>query len=362
MAQQETPGTPSDVPKRSKHFFRDIGKKQILYIVLPLLLVNAGVAHLLIDQVAIRAGAQNEVKDVSTGLSDVGSVDTNTAPEENIAPDPVITTYVVKSGDTLSGIADKFNITINTIRWANDLTEKTSKIAVGDELVILPVSGIEYTVKKGDTLSGIATKFDAKQEDILKYNDIEASAIKVGTDLIIPGGEPVAVKAPEKKVVKPAPVAKVATTTTTKITETSAPKVTVATKESSAEEKPVSKTTFTNPIPGGVLTQRIHDGNAVDFGAPVGTPVLASADGVVLIAKDSGYNGGYGSYIVINHTNGSQTLYGHLSKVFVSVGDKVSQGEKIGLSGNTGMSTGPHLHYKESNTGARNTFVNLPLH
>ena len=362
MVQQETPGTPSDVPKRSKHFFRSIGKKQIVYIVLPLLMINAGVAHLIAKQVAIRASAHNEVKDVSATLSDVGPVSDDQNPEENIAPDPVITTYVVKSGDTLSGIADKFNITINTIRWANDLTEKTSKISIGDELVILPVSGIEYTVHKGDTLSGIAVKFDADQEDILKYNDIEASAIKVGTDLIIPGGEPVVAKVPEKKVVKSAPTTKITTSVITKTAPSSQTKTSISAKESSDEEKPVSKTVFTNPIPGGVLTQRIHDGNAVDFGAPVGTPVLASADGVVLIAKGSGYNGGYGNYIVINHANGSQTLYGHLSEVSVSVGDTVSQGQKIGRSGNSGKSTGPHLHYLEKNTGARNTFANLTLH
>lgn len=352
MVQQETPGMSSDVPKRTRHFFRDIGKKQIIYIVLPLLLVNAGVAHLLVRQVAIRASAHNEVKDVSSSLSDVGSVTDDQAPEDNIHADPIITTYVVRSGDTLSGIADKFNITINTIRWANDLTSK-SAIRPGDELVILPVSGIEYTVKKGDTLSGIAARFDASQEDILSYNDVDKDAIKVGTELIIPGGEPTIVKVPEKKVVKPVPV--------TKVTTSSVTKAAVSSKDS--DDKPVvSKTTFTNPIPGGVLTQRIHDGNAVDFGAPIGTPVLASADGIVLIAKGSGYNGGYGNYIVINHTNGSQTLYGHLSQVFVSVGDSVSQGQKIGLSGNSGRSTGPHLHYLEKNTGARNTFVNLPLH
>jgi murein DD-endopeptidase MepM/ murein hydrolase activator NlpD len=162
------------------------------------------------------------------------------------------------------------------------------------------------------------------------------------------------VKVPEKKVVKAAPITK-------STTSTSPTKTTSASKEAD-DEKPVSKTTFINPIPGGVLTQRIHDGNAVDFGAPIGTPVLASAAGTVLIAKGSGYNGGYGNYIVINHSNGSQTLYGHLSQVSVSVGETVSQGQKIGLSGNSGKSTGPHLHYKESNTGARNTFVNLPLH
>jgi murein DD-endopeptidase MepM/ murein hydrolase activator NlpD len=84
----------------------------------------------------------------------------------------------------------------------------------------------------------------------------------------------------------------------------------------------------------------------VDFGAPVGTPVLASASGKVIVAKPSGYNGGYGKYVVVEHDNGTQTLYAHLSSVLVVVDDEVTKGEKIALSGNTGRSTGPHLHFE----------------
>lgn len=346
MVQQETPGASSDVPKRPRHFFRDIGKKQILYIVLPLLLVNAGVAHLLVKQVAIRVSAHNEVKDVSTSISDVGSVADDQAPEDNIPQEPVITTYVVKSGDTLSGIADKFNITINTIRWANDLTPK-SAIKPGDELVILPVSGIEYTVKKGDTLSGIAIKFDANQEDILKYNDVEANAIKVGTELIIPGAEPIVVKAPVKK---PTPVA---TPTQSKTERATTSKDTDETPKSGDAQSTSSE--YTVPV-HGILTQGVHDRNAVDFGVSVGTPVMSFKSGTVIVAKSSGYNGGYGNYIVVNHEGSCQTQYSHLSKVQVSVGDKVSMGETIGLSGNTGRSTGPHLHLNVSNCGGNPFF------
>lgn len=195
-------------------------------------------------------------------------------------------------------------------------------------------------MKKGDTLSGIAAKFDASQEDILKYNDIEKDAIKVGTELIIPGAEPITVKAPAKK---PTP-AKTPTTTTN---SSSAAK--------SAEDKDEDRTTntitsYATPV-RGVLTQGIHDRTAVDFGVPVGTAVNAFKDGTVIVAKNSGYNGGYGSYVVINHSGSCQTQYSHLSSVRVSVGDKVSQGEAIALSGNTGRSTGPHLHFNVNNCG-----------
>jgi murein DD-endopeptidase MepM/ murein hydrolase activator NlpD len=92
----------------------------------------------------------------------------------------------------------------------------------------------------------------------------------------------------------------------------------------------------------------------VDYGMPVGSPIYASAAGKVLIAKGSGWNGGYGDYIVIEHANGTQTVYGHMSTLAVSVGQSVVQGQLIGYSGNTGKSTGPHLHFEIR--GAKNPF------
>ncbi len=329
-------------------------KKRILYILLPLLLINAGISRVLINQIDIKASADSSI--VMDETTTISSVDNETSQNSAIAAitppedQPVITTYIVQNGDTLTGIASKFNISVNTIRWANDMTPKTV-LKTGMELVILPVTGIEYTVKKGDTLSGIAVKFDASQAEILYYNDIEESALKVGTKIIIPEAEPLPVaKAPVAKTT-PKPVAK----TVAKV------ETTTTSNEEKNNDEPKAKVRFTNPVPGAVLTQRIHDTNAVDFGLPVGSPVLASAAGKVIIAR-SGYNGGYGTMIVISHPDGSQTLYAHLSKLRVSVGENVSQGERIGDSGNTGRSTGPHLHYLEKGTGKKNTFANLPLH
>lgn len=258
---------------------------------------------------------------------------------------PLITTYKVKSGDTLSTIAESFGVSTNTIRWANDLTIK-STIKVGQELVILPFNGIQYRVKKGDTLSGIILKYGGDEKEIMEMNGLEsAKEIKPGDMLLIPDGEMPTAPAPK-------PVAKATATAITK---------NVAATTKSDEEKSeksstlVASTKFTNPIPGGILTQGIHDGNAVDFGAPIGTSILATASGTVLIAK-MGYNGGYGNYIVINHDDGSQTLYAHLSKISVTAGQSVTQNQEIGKSGNSGKSTGAHLHYKEINTGTKNTF------
>ncbi len=333
----------------------DVPPKRTFLIILSLFVLNGGLFGLFANQVtAISEARSSVVKDESVVAPTASQIEEESGDVEQIIAEddkPIITTYIVKSGDTLSSIASQFSISVNTIRWANDLTTKTSKISIGDELTILPVTGVEYSVKKGDTLSGIALKFDVSQSDILEYNDIEADAVTVGMNLIVPNAEPAPLApkpVPVKKVVAKAPSATVATTkTTTAVVSTEKTSVDDDTKNSGA--------TFINPMPGGILTQGVHDGNAVDIGAPVGTNVRATASGSVLIAKSSGYNGGYGSYVVINHPNGGQTLYAHLSSVSVSPGDTVEQGQSIGKSGNTGRSTGPHLHYKEGGTGARNT-------
>lgn len=239
--------------------------------------------------------------------------------------------YTVEEGDTISEIAENFGISVNTIRWANDLGTKGS-IKVGQELVILPITGVQYTVKKGDTLLTIAQKFDGDVDEIIVFNGIEdMSKIAIGDTIIIPDGEAVS-------------------TSTTKPTTTQP-------SQNIEKEPPVKKpTTDTNasyykhPIPGAKLTQGFHGRwRAHDYGVPVGTPVRASADGTVLVAKGDGWNGGYGNMVIIQHSNGSQTLYAHNSKVLVRVGEKVEQGDIIANSGNSGRSTGPHLHFEIRN-------------
>ncbi len=100
------------------------------------------------------------------------------------------------------------------------------------------------------------------------------------------------------------------------------------------------------PIIGGVKTQGIHGHNGVDLASSLNTPIMAAAAGKVIIAKQGGWNGGYGSYVVISHPNGMQTLYAHMNSVAASVGQSVSQGSVIGYMGNTGDSSGVHLHFE----------------
>lgn len=248
-----------------------------------------------------------------------------------------ITVYTVRPGDSLSEIASMFDVTANTILWANDLT-KASAIQPGDNLIILPVPGVRHVVKSGDTIASIAKKYGGDVDEIISYNQLSsATDISAGDTLVIPGGEvqtPVVVKKPV--VAKP-----------TKITKgTNSVKSLTIVADTSG--------TLVNPAPGTIETQGIHGYNGVDLGGPIGTTVRAAAGGQVLIAKGSGYNGGYGSYIVIRHPNGTQTLYGHLSRVDVTVGEMVAQAETIGAIGSTGRSTGPHLHFEVR--GGKNPF------
>ena len=255
-------------------------------------------------------------------------------------PPTQISIYVVRDGDTLSSIAKMYGVSTNTILWANDL-KSASGIHPGDTLVILPVSGVEHVVQKGETLASIVKKYNGDMQDVLDFNNITAvTHLAVGDTIIIPDG----VDGPALTPVS------------------SSGKGTSASGSVSSYERllpgyggPALPGYFIAPL-AGILhkTQGLHGYNAIDFGTSRGTQVMAAADGSVIVARASGYNGGYGEYIAIDHPNGTQTVYGHLSKVYVTPGQEVTQGQVIGLSGNTGRSTGPHLHFEIR--GAANPF------
>ena len=245
-----------------------------------------------------------------------------------------ISIYIVRPGDTLGDIATMFDVSVNTIRWGNDIA-RTKSIQPGQELVILPVTGIKYTVKHGGTLQDIIDKHGGDIEEAVAYNGYAADELlAAGTEVIIPEGE----LAIPKAVVKVAQSRYSAKTT-------SAPRT---------SEAPTYSGYYLKPISGGTRTQGIHGYNAVDIGAPSGTPILAAAAGKVIISKNSGWNGGYGNYLVIEHDNGTQTLYSHNSQNLVFSGQQVVQGQVIGYVGSTGRSTGPHVHFEIR--GAKNPF------
>jgi len=277
-----------------------------------------------------------EIVPVDGGETLVADLAGNNATSTDIS-NTEISTYIVREGDTISGVAKMFNVSVSTILWANDLTGK-SVLRAGQTLVVLPISGITYTIKKGDTLKAIALKYHADSTDILNYNDLTlSSALIAGQTIIIPDAE----------VSTPLPTQNVS----------GSRKITKAPNEPLLDgwNWPALPGYFIRPVVNGVKTQGLHGHNGIDFGAPVGTPIIASAAGTVIISKMNGaWNGGYGNYIVISHPNGTQTLYAHMSKGTVSIGEQVSQSERIGYSGNTGLSTGPHLHFEIR--GAQNPF------
>lgn len=250
-------------------------------------------------------------------------------------PPDRISIYVVRPGDTLGEIAKMFGVSVNTIIWANNLRGITN-VHPGDTLIILPVSGVEHTVVKGNTLKSLAKKYGADADEIAQYNGLDPDEpLEVGSKLIIPGGE-------------------LGDPTSASIKKPSSPKDPY--RGGGGAFLPGY---FSNPLPGGIITQGIHGLNSVDIGAARGTPVRSAADGTVIIVRNGGWSGGYGNYVVITHNNGTQTLYSHLKTAIVSFGQQVSRDQVIGYVGMTGRATGPHLHFEVR--GAANPFAKCGL-
>jgi LysM repeat protein len=249
----------------------------------------------------------------------------------------IITEYIVEEGDSLWSLSSKFNISLKTILWANDLTEK-SIIKPGDKLIILPVSGTVHHVKSGDTISEIAQTYKGKTSEIVAFNRLASeNDIYIGDILVVPEG------------IMPAPSIQ---------------------KKQSPANLPLANSYFIAPVTSSyIITQGLHWYNAIDFshvGNACGKPILAAAAGEVLkVAITSSTSrlafGGAGNHITILHPNGVVTMYGHISASLVSQGDKVSQGDVIALMGGqpgtpgAGLSTGCHLHFGV--VGAKNPFA-----
>lgn len=223
-------------------------------------------------------------------------------------------TYKIQSGDTLSKIAANFGISLNTILWANNI--KANAIKPGQEIVILPVSGVLHYLQESESLDSVAALYGVDTATILKYNP------RPGDSLMIPGAKP--------------------------------NKSSIA---GSSGNLPNLAGFFVIPTTGWNWG-RIHLVNAIDIANACGTPIYAAAEGLIIIEKSSGWNDGYGHLIEIEHPNGVITRYAHTQKNAVSVGDYVAQGDLIAFIGNTGNTHGPtgcHLHFEVR--GARNPFA-----
>jgi murein DD-endopeptidase MepM/ murein hydrolase activator NlpD len=276
-------------------------------------------------------GVQNNLPDdalAGNQVLEVESDETSTQVSDKVR-DQVLK-YTVQPGDTISEIADKFGISTDTVRWENNLLTADA-IKPGQTLGILPVSGVRVKVSRGETIYSIAKKYSANPQAIVdfpfnNFSDNETFSLDVGQDLIVPDG-----KKPNEIPWSP----------------------TLYVAQSTPNAGSVSAVgSFIWPI-GGSITQRFswyHTG--LDIAAPFGTPILAADAGTVMVAGWPD-NSGYGNRVVIDHHNGYQTWYGHMSKVLVSAGQTVNRGDRIGLEGSTGRSTGPHCHFEIRKGGVR---------
>lgn len=241
--------------------------------------------------------------------------------------------YIIEPGDSLWSIAREFNVSLDSILWANELRQ-SSIIQPGQKLVIPPVSGVIYHVKSGDTISQIAQTHKGKVSEIIAFNELSSEGdIFIGDILVIPDG----VMPPPSSMAAPIYI-------------------------------PLAKSYFICPIASPCrITQGLHWYNAVDFShGKCGEPVYAAAAGTVLKVKLTNSTsrwafGGAGNHLTILHPNGVVTMYGHISKSLVIPGQSVSQGQMIALVGGqpgtpgAGSSSGCHVHLGVS--GARNPFV-----
>jgi murein DD-endopeptidase MepM/ murein hydrolase activator NlpD len=261
-----------------------------------------------------------------------GVIHRNGAPEEKIAvaesestsPEPVQavpkkTIHTVKEGETLGTIAEQYNIDVDTLEGANK--DLKSQIHPGDQLVILPQKGVIHTTGTGDSLWSIANAYHVEIAAILQANGKSNEDLSLGEDLFIPGGK------------KPKEEERVLARADTSVSRGSSNRFSWPTQGE-----------LTSPF--GHRWGRNHDG--IDLANDVGTPVRAARSGRV---SYSGWSSGYGRVVMIEHDQGYTTVYGHLSESFVAEGQYVKVGQSIAAMGNTGYSTGPHLHFEVRKNG-----------
>ena len=242
-------------------------------------------------------------------------------------PEHQFQTYTVERGDTPNGIADKFGIQATTLLGGNPLlSQESSLLQTGVTLIILPIDGVLHDVQPGDTLDSIAAQYNVPVETIIGYapNNLEFPyRLFPETQIMVPGAvRDIFVWTPP----------------------------TLASVRSSREGSGVTPVivgtgTYIYPVGSRNFSQYFWYGHpGVDIALPEGTTVVASDTGTVTFAGWNIY--GFGNLIVVNHGNGYETFYAHLSGISVVPGQIVYQGNVIGSTGNTGNSSGPHIHFE----------------
>ena len=253
-------------------------------------------------------------------------------------PREEVITYTVDLGDSIFEIAANFNIKPETVLWANYdlLNDNADLISIGMELKIPPVDGVYYEWQSGDTVEAVAARFEAKPDDILGWSgnnfDLTDPKVEPGIWILVPGGH----REFKQWIVPTIPRGRAGVSRSVYGAGTCEGGYTGANGSGA----------FIWPAGNHVLSGNDYwSGHlGIDIAAGEGAPIYAADSGVVVFA--GGAFGGYGNMVMIDHGNGYQTLYAHLSSVTAYCGRSVSQGSIIGWSGSTGNSTGAHLHFE----------------
>jgi len=239
-------------------------------------------------------------------------------------------TYTVRSGDTLTGIASRFGVRMMTIWWANRLNSK-DQLHVGQKLIIPPVNGLVHTVTAGETLASVAARYNVDAARIVSFNGLTDETLVIGQVLMLPGAR-------GKAIPTPTPTPRVVARTT--VRQSSSGSHTTVRPPAS-----YGGGAFAWPVAGGYISQYYSARHpAIDIAADYGTPVRAAAAGTVLFAGWKNNGGGYQVWIA--HGSGLYTTYNHMSALTVRTGERVGRAEMVGRIGTSGWATGPHLHFE----------------
>ncbi len=249
-------------------------------------------------------------------------------------PRAEVITYTVREGDNISTVAYQHGLLPQTIVWSNSeaIQDAPWLIRPGLQLFILPVDGVYHTVSAGETVGSIAAEYDVEPSALYnQWNDLDVGdSVYEGQLLVVPQGTgwKITWNPPE-----PEPTQRYA----------------YSVSSASGVAAPSARNYFILPtgsprVSGWYFRDRRNPGHiGLDYGCRLGDPLYAADSGVVTI---SGWSGGYGILVEIDHRNGYVTRYAHLSTLHVGAGQAVGQGDLIGLCGSTGWSTGPHLHFE----------------
>ncbi|MFA5829005.1 MAG: M23 family metallopeptidase [Candidatus Gracilibacteria bacterium] len=306
----------------------------------------------------------------STLMTDQEGYLTKVNPQTSIGDRSTMNDYLVHtiaSGETASTIATSYQLHTSTVLWANNISDR-STLQVGQKLFIPPVDGVSHKIAKADNLQKIAKAYGVSADAISKQNGLTNGTLIYGEDLIIPGGKPLPVDtAPDLSKVKiknttvgrdtPARV-----TTASRVNAVAAVPTAGGAILGGTSAVPIGNKPFIFPT-HGQITQGFRSGHYAFDIANTDRPAIWSAGAGTVVKVVSGCadvsyscGGGYGNHVIIDHGNGLQTLYGHMTYTSVQVGDRIDQGQVVGKMGRSGRVrgvTGIHLHFEVRKNGVK---------